>query len=88
MSHLSEIELSMAIKEIAKEIEVGETYVHFRSPDKPYIILALGLFEQNEEPCVVYKALYGEKLVWIRAVSKFLERVEHNGEKVPRFRKL
>jgi len=57
-------------------------------PDQPYVIVAVGLLEENEEPAVVYKALYGEGLIWIRSLSNFLEEVEQEGVKVSRFKKI
>lgn len=42
--------------------------------------LKLGL-----EELVVYKALYGEGLTWVRPLKMFLETVEINGKKKPRF---
>ncbi len=86
--NLSESELAITVKEIAKKIEVGSTYVHYRASDKPYLVLHVGLLEANEEPCVVYQALYGEKLIWVRSAVRFLDTVDFEGKKVTRFRKI
>lgn len=86
--HLNESELAISLQEAFKSVEIGETYVSYKDPTKPYTVLHIGLWEETEEPSVIYQALYGEKLIWIRPVSKFTELVEHDGQKVLRFRKL
>lgn len=86
--HLNESELAISLQESLKKIEIGEAYVSYKDPTKPYIVLHVGLWEETEEPSIVYQALYGEKLIWIRPLTKFLEPVEHGGEMVPRFRRL
>lgn len=85
MKQLTSKELAFALENASRSVRVGGTYVHYRSADKPYKILNVALLEKDEEPCVVYQALYGEKLIWVRALSKFLESVDHEGKKVPRF---
>lgn len=62
-------------------ITPGKKYCHYKSSDKHYQVISLGLEEATEEPVVIYRALYGEQLVWTRKVSVWLETV--NG--VPRF---
>jgi hypothetical protein len=85
---LSTTELSIVLKEAMKKVRIGGTYVHYRAPEKPYAVLHVGLLEETEEPCVIYQALYGDKLIWIRPLSKFLELVDANGEKVQRFKEI
>ena len=85
IGHLNEAELSISLQESLKKVEIGATYVSYKDPTKPYILLHIGLWEMTEEPAVVYQALYGEKIIWIRPVSKFTELVEHEGQMVPRF---
>lgn len=83
-----EVSLVDRIQEAEKQVRVGETYVHYRSKDKKYKVIAVGLLEANEEPCVVYQALYGDHLVWIRAVKVFVEYVDFEGKQVLRFQKI
>ena len=87
MTHLSEEQLAVKAVELMKIVGVGEIYVHYRSPDRPYQVISVGFYEENEEPCVVYKALYGKELVWIRPITSFLEQVEYQGEQIQRFRR-
>jgi hypothetical protein len=67
------------------KIKTGDKYFHYKNPDRFYEILAVGLIESSEEPCVVYRALYGDKVVWVRTIANFLEKVEVGGKKVKRF---
>lgn len=68
-------------------IEIGAIYSHYRNHELNYKVLMLALDEETEEMCVVYQALYGEQLIWIRKLTKWSEMVEHNGKNVPRFNK-
>ncbi len=87
-AQLSATELSMVLRDSEKKVRVGGTYVHYRSPDKPYVVLHVALLEADEEPCVVYQALYGDRLIWVRSLSKFLDLVDSEGQKVPRFKEI
>jgi len=70
-----------------KKVKVGAHYYHFKNPDKLYLIEQIGLLEETEEVCVVYKALYGEKIVWIRTLENFLSKKETEKGEVVRFTK-
>lgn len=85
MAHLA-TDLFFKIEEAKKLVEVGGMYVHYRSPDKPYKVLAVALLEASEEPCVVYQALHNS-VVWVRALDSWLSMVSHEGRMVPRFQK-
>lgn len=61
-------------------------YRHFKGKD--YEVLGVARHSETLEELVVYRALYGEHGLWIRPVKMFCERVEVNGEKVPRFKYL
>lgn len=43
---------------------------------------------ETEDAMVIYRALYGDKGVWARPLSMFIETVEINGERAPRFKYL
>lgn len=40
---------------------------------------------ETEEQHVVYRALYGERGLWIRPLAMFRETVERDGQTLPRF---
>lgn len=63
-------------------IKIGK-YRHFKGNEYEVLFLAKH-FETGEE-MVVYRALYGERGIWVRPASMWLETVERDGKKYPRF---
>lgn len=88
MAHKSQDELRTKVENSFKNVSVGDIYYHYKNPDQHYEIVAVGLFEENEEPCVVYKALYGERLTWVRTLKAFSEIVSLNEKTFPKFTKI
>lgn len=78
---MSEITLSAE----AKSLKLG-LYEHYKG--NKYQLLGVGLHSETLEELVVYKALYGEGLIWIRPLKMFFETVEIDGQEKPRFRYL
>jgi hypothetical protein len=58
-------------------------YRHYKGNN--YRVLGLAKHTETEEELVVYQALYGERGLWVRPASMFLETVRVNGSLVPRF---
>jgi hypothetical protein len=76
------------INELNKiDIIVGDEYYHYKNPDKYYQILAIAINEENEKPMVVYKALYGKNLIWVRSYDLWSEIINFDGKFVTRFSK-
>ncbi|HUA13465.1 MAG TPA: DUF1653 domain-containing protein [Candidatus Sulfotelmatobacter sp.] len=62
-----------------------EKFQHYKGGK--YEIVATGFLEDNEAPCVVYRSLeYGT--VWVRTAKNFLEDIEYDGTKQPRFKRI
>lgn len=61
-------------------------YRHFKGNE--YEVLGVGHHSETLEELVVYRALYGERKLWVRPLSSFLESVERDGKKVHRFERL
>lgn len=61
-------------------------YRHFKGKD--YAVLYIAKHSEDLEDYVVYRQLYGDGGVWVRPLSMFLEEVEVEGERVPRFQYL
>jgi len=61
-------------------------YQHFKGAY--YQVMEVAKHSETEEELVVYRALYGDKGVWLRPLSMFCESVEHEGAIKPRFRYL
>ena len=64
------------------ELKPGK-YRHFKG--KEYELLALATHSETLEPMVVYRALYGEKGLWVRPAAMWTETVERDGYCGPRF---
>lgn len=60
-------------------------YHHYKG--NPYEVLGIARHSETLEPLVVYRALYGEGGLWVRPATMFLETVEHDGIRQPRFAK-
>lgn len=69
---------------LAKSIEPGSIYVHFKG--NRYKIVGIARHSETLEELVIY-TVYGEKDLWVRPVSMFLENVTVKGELRPRFKK-
>ena len=52
-----------------------ELYYHYKDPEKIYKIVNIGINDDNGEIQVIYEALYGEKLTWIRDLSVWNQKV-------------
>ena len=64
------------------EFQKGK-YRHFKGNE--YELIDVAVHSETMEPMVVYRALYGEGGVWVRPASMWCEKVEHEGQLVPRF---
>jgi len=64
------------------EIAPGR-YRHFKGNE--YEVLYLAKHSETEEPMVVYRALYGERGVWVRPAAMWNETVERDGKTFRRF---
>ena len=78
---MTEVELSKK----AKSLKLG-IYEHYKK--KRYEMLGVVIHSETLEELVLYKALYGRRLKWVRPLDMFLESVEVNGQVRPRFRYL
>lgn len=62
------------------------TYEHYKG--KQYEVIGVGKHSETLEDLVVYRALYDNHELWVRPLKMFLEKVEMNGKKIPRFRRI
>jgi hypothetical protein len=58
-------------------------YRHYKGGE--YEVLSVVRHSETLEPMVLYRALYGERGLWVRPHSMFFESVELNGIRQPRF---
>ena len=59
-------------------------YRHFKGNE--YELLYVARHSETLEPMVVYRALYGERGVWVRPAAMWREAVDRDGYQGPRFR--
>lgn len=64
------------------ELKKGK-YRHFKG--KEYELLEVATHSETLEQMVVYRALYGERGIWVRPASIWSETVEKDGYSGPRF---
>lgn len=70
-------------------VTVGQRYRHFKTGNE-YEIVGIARHTENLEEMVVYRGLYnspdfGPNPLWVRPLSMFVEEVERDGVRVPRF---
>ena len=65
-----------------QDIKLGK-YRHFKGNE--YEVLHIAKNSENLEETVVYRALYGDKEVWVRPASMWNEIVERDGKTYKRF---
>jgi hypothetical protein len=61
-------------------------YRHYKGQD--YEVIGCARHSEMEEEFVVYRALYGERGLWIRPLAMFIEQVMVDGKPVPRFQRI
>jgi hypothetical protein len=67
---------------MSEEIKPGR-YRHFKGNE--YEVLFLATHSETRETMVVYRALYGERGLWVRPASMWNETVERDGRQYRRF---
>jgi len=58
-------------------------YRHYKG--KEYRVISLARHSETEEQLVIYHLLYDDFSWWVRPRAMFLETVEIDGQRVPRF---
>lgn len=58
-------------------------YKHFKG--NYYKFLCEGKDSETQEDVVIYQALYGDGLIWVRPKAMFFENVSRDGYSGPRF---
>ena len=64
------------------EIALG-SYVHYEG--LRYEVLGVARHSETREPLVLYRPLYGEGGLWVRPHAMFIETVDIDGARRPRF---
>ena len=58
-------------------------YRHYKGGE--YQVIDVARHSETEEWLVVYRTLYGDRGLWVRPLTMFMERIVHNGTQVQRF---
>ena len=61
-------------------------YRHFKGNE--YELIGTARHSETEELMVVYRALYGERGVWVRPAAMWNEEIERDGKRVRRFTRI
>jgi cyclomaltodextrinase len=61
-------------------------YRHFKGNE--YEVIGIAKDSETLEEMVVYRALYGERGLWVRSASMFGEFIERDGKTMPRFERI
>lgn len=67
-------------------VVIGKKYRHFKGNE--YLVLHVAKHSETLEEMVVYQALYGERGIWVRPLSMFLEKKEVDGKMINRFEEI
>lgn len=75
----------MTCEDAVKSILPGK-YRHFKGNE--YEVVGIARHSETEELLVVYRALYGDRGLWVRPAAMWNETVERNGQTYQRFVKI
>lgn len=68
-----------------EQVKVGGVYAHYKNPAIRYLVKEIGFLTEDGELCVIYQAMYGDKIIFVRPLSVWIERVDLHGRSMPRF---
>ena len=68
---------------VNNKLKLGK-YKHYKG--KEYEVIGVARHTETLEEVAVYQTLYGDYDLWVRPLVMFLDQVEINGEKTPRFK--
>ena len=68
-----------------KDVTPGR-YRHFKGGE--YEVIGIARQSETLEQMVVYRALYGERGLWVRPLTMFLQTVSQDGVQLPRFTRI
>lgn len=61
-------------------------YRHYKGNE--YKVICMARHSETEEEMVVYRALYGDRGIWVRPASMWNETVEKDGKTYKRFTRI
>lgn len=88
MAHPPEEVIKERLAEAANQVEVGALYAHYKHPEKLYKVVGIAIEEATDLPCVIYEWQYGGGFTFVRPLTSWLDEIEKDGVRVPRFKKV
>jgi hypothetical protein len=88
MAHKPQAVLGKELAGAASKVEAGSVYAHYKNPDDHYLVVGFVILEATDEAGIVYQALYGKHITYVRSAKSWLEKVELDGKQVKRFTKV
>ena len=64
-----------------RDVQLGQVYRHFKGDY--YLVEALARDSETNEPCVIYRKLYGDGGLWVRPLDMFLSPVDRENTRTP-----
>jgi len=81
-------QLNREIEEAKQQVEVGGKYIHYKDESKTYTVLGIVVNESDDDIFVRYTQDENEKIEFVRSVTEFTMKVDHDAEVVERFKKV
>lgn len=75
----------MKYDDAVKNIPCGK-YRHFKGNE--YEVIGIAKHSEDEQAMVVYRALYGDGILWIRPADMWNEEITREGKAFKRFTKI
>lgn len=82
----NEIRTTAAGQQSAGDAPLPGLYQHYKGPQ--YEVIDLVRHSETEETLVLYRALYGERGLWVRPLEMFTQTITIDGQTQPRFRRI
>ena len=61
-------------------------YRHYKGGE--YEVTGIARHSESLEPMVIYRPLYNDSGCWVRPYAMFIENIEHDGKRTPRFARM
>ncbi len=80
---LSEQQLHQLLLAAREQVEVGGVYGHYKG--NRYEVVDVAILTEEIGVGVIYRALYGKNIMFVRPLEVWLEEVKYEGRTVERF---
>jgi len=67
---------------VSEAVKLGK-YRHFKG--QLYQLIDVAHHSESQQPMAVYRALYGERGLWVRPLAMFVETIQRDGKQMQRF---